>query len=252
LAQERASRYQRRKNKMTKGDVKSDKEVTKIMLGVLAVMLVTFIVVVVIKGYKPPVKLETPAEYVKDSTQKVVVEFTVQDRGTFQMELYNDKMPETVENFVSNIYNKSYVGKKFHRVDTYMLVAGGSDDEYDTMSSTELKFEQHEELVNVGRYAVGMVKHSETGDNSRVIFMISKANQENLSGEYSMFGKIIGISSENVVDAIALDDVISDVKIVSIDDVEYTGGYANSDVDSNADINAGANVEATATNNLNE
>lgn len=237
MALEQASRYQRRKNKMTKGDVATDKEVTKIMLGVLAVMLVTFIVVVFVHGYKPPVKLETPVEYVKDSTQKVVVEFTVQNRGAFQMELYNDKMPETVENFVSNIYNKAYVGKKFHRVDTYMLVAGGSDDEYDTMSSTELKFEQHEELVNVGKYAVGMVKHSETGDNSRVIFMISKANQENLSGEYSMFGKIIGISSENVVDAISLDDVISDVRIVSIDDVEYMGEYAN--------------VNAVATSNVN-
>lgn len=229
MAQGQKSRYQRRKDKMTKGDAQSDRELTKIMLGVLAVMVVTFIVVVVIRGYKPPVKLETPAEYVKDSAQKVVVEFTIQDRGAFQMELYNDKMPETVENFVSNIYNKTYVGQKFHRVDTYMLVAGGSDDEYDTMSSTELEFEQHEDLVNVGRYAVGMVKHTDTGDNSRVIFMISKANQENLSGEYSMFGKIIGISSENVVDNIKLDDIISDVRIVSIDDVEYTGGYVGGD-----------------------
>lgn len=238
MAQEQKSRYQRRKNKMTKGDAQSDRELTKIMLGVLAVMVVTFIVVVVIKGYKPPVKLETPAEYVKDSTQKVVVEFSIQNRGAFQMELYNDKMPETVENFVSNIYTKTYVGQKFHRVDTYMLVAGGSDDEYDNMSSTELEFEQHEDLVNVGRYAVGMVKHTETGDNSRVIFMISKANQESLSGEYSMFGKIVGISSENVVDNIALDDVISDVRIVSIDDVEYTGGYA--------DVGAGADSEPLA------
>ena len=59
------------------------------------------------------------------SGENPVVTVKMADGGTFKMELYPDKAPNTVNNFISLIENGFYNGLTFHRVETGLLIQGG-------------------------------------------------------------------------------------------------------------------------------
>ena len=66
--------------------------------------------------------------YIKKLTQKVenpIASIEVQDFGTIKIELYPDKAPETVKNFVTLANNGFYNGLTFHRVVKDFMIQGG-------------------------------------------------------------------------------------------------------------------------------
>lgn len=119
-------------------------------------------------------------------------------KGTIKIELYPDKAPETVKNFLSYVEKKHYDGTIFHRViPTFMIQGGGFGQgmkEKDTGSP--IKNESANGLSNA-RGTIAMARtgqpHSATAQffiNVRDNNMLDKEKSRDGWG-YCVFGKVI-------------------------------------------------------------
>ena len=94
------------------------------------------------------------------------VKFTT-SQGEFVVEVYPDKAPRTVENFLQYVRDKHYDGTVFHRViDNFMVQGGGYDARYVEKSTrAPVRHEGQEALAKGGaRNVVGTVAMARTGD----------------------------------------------------------------------------------------
>jgi peptidyl-prolyl cis-trans isomerase A (cyclophilin A) len=87
--------------------------------------------------------------------------------GDFVVELYPDKAPRTVENFLRYVRDKHYDGTVFHRViPNFMVQGGGYDARYvEKPTRPPVKHEGREALARGGpRNVVGTLAMARTGD----------------------------------------------------------------------------------------
>jgi len=159
------------------------------------------------------------------SALKVLMKTT---KGDIILELYPDKAPVTVENFLSYVDDKFYDGTIFHRVISDFMIQGGgyTEDFTKKPSRSPIKNEANNGLKNE-RGTIAMARtnepHSATNqffinhiDNS---FLDHTAKTEEGYG-YCVFGKVI--QGMDVIDAIAAvptdqDDAPEEtIKIISV------------------------------------
>ena len=87
--------------------------------------------------------------------------------GDIVIEVYPDKAPKTVENFLQYVKDKHYDGTVFHRViDNFMIQGGGFDTKYTQKPTrTPVTHEGREALVKGGsKNVVGTVAMARTND----------------------------------------------------------------------------------------
>ena len=87
--------------------------------------------------------------------------------GAFTLELYPDKAPKTVANFLQYVRDKHYDGTIFHRViPTFMVQGGGYDSQYaEKKTRAPLAHEGRQALAQGGdRNVVGTVAMARTND----------------------------------------------------------------------------------------
>jgi cyclophilin family peptidyl-prolyl cis-trans isomerase len=132
--------------------------------------------------------------------------------GDFVVEVYPDKAPKTVENFLQYVNDKHYDGTIFHRViGNFMVQGGGFDASYQqkpTRAPVEHEGRQaHEKGL---RNTVGTLSMARTSDpqSATAQFFINVADNRRLdpnaqSMGYTVFGKVV-----------AGMDVIETIKIV--------------------------------------
>ena len=87
--------------------------------------------------------------------------------GAIEAELYADKAPRTVANFVQYVQDKHYDGTVFHRViNNFMIQGGGYDARYQEKSTrAPVRHEGREALANGGpRNTVGTLAMARTND----------------------------------------------------------------------------------------
>ncbi len=87
--------------------------------------------------------------------------------GDFVIEVYPDKAPKTVENFLQYVKDKHYDGTVFHRViETFMVQGGGFDQQYvQKPTRPPVAHEGREALAKGGdRNVVGTVAMARTND----------------------------------------------------------------------------------------
>jgi peptidyl-prolyl cis-trans isomerase A (cyclophilin A) len=87
--------------------------------------------------------------------------------GDFVVELYPDKAPRTVENFLQYVRDKHYDGTIFHRViDNFMVQGGGYDTRYvERKSRPPIQHEGRDALTKGGlRNVVGTLAMARTND----------------------------------------------------------------------------------------
>jgi peptidyl-prolyl cis-trans isomerase A (cyclophilin A) len=87
--------------------------------------------------------------------------------GEFTVEVYPDKAPKTVENFLQYVRDKHYDGTVFHRViDNFMVQGGGYDASYaQKPTRPPVRHEGQEALAKGGpRNVVGTLAMARTGD----------------------------------------------------------------------------------------
>jgi len=128
--------------------------------------------------------------------------------GTIRVELDDEKAPETVKNFLTNVENGHYDGTVFHRVIKGFMVQGGGFEPGMSQKPTgsTIKNEASNGLKN-DKYTLAMARTS-APHSATAQFFINAADNEflNFKSEtpqgwgYAVFGRVI--SGQDVVDAI--------------------------------------------------
>ncbi len=128
------------------------------------------------------------------------------NRGDIKIELYPDKAPNTVNNFISLVSTGFYNGLIFHRVISGFMIQGGDpkgvgiggpgysirgEFAYNGFEKNDLKHD---------RGVISMAR-SMMPDSAGSQFFIMHKKSPHLDGQYAAFGKVV--DGMDVVDAIA-------------------------------------------------
>ena len=138
-----------------------------------------------------------------------VVTFTMQGGKTFKAELYPDKAPNTVNNFISLVRNHFYDGLPFHRVIEGFMIQGGDPAGNGTGGpgyTIKGEFRSNGYPANDIKHLRGVLSmaRSMMPDSAGSQFFIMHRNAAHLDGQYAAFGKVT--EGMEVVDSIAVVD----------------------------------------------
>jgi len=131
------------------------------------------------------------------------------NRGTIVLELYPDKAPKTVANFLQYVKEGQYTGTVFHRViDGFMIQGGGFDKD---MRQKPTRAPVENEAANGLKNDVGTIAMARTPDphSASAQFFINLKNNDFLNFReptpqgygYTVFGKVV--AGMDVVEKIA-------------------------------------------------
>jgi cyclophilin family peptidyl-prolyl cis-trans isomerase len=130
--------------------------------------------------------------------------------GGFTLELYPDKAPETVANFLNYVEKGYYSGLIFHRVIKGFMIQGGgfSSDMVQKETAPPIKNEADNGLTNE-KYTIAMAR-TNVVNSATSQFFINTANNKNLDHRdksqagygYCVFGKVI--EGTEVIDKIEM------------------------------------------------
>lgn len=134
------------------------------------------------------------------------------NKGTIELELYDDKVPKTVENFETLAGKGFYDGLKFHRVIADFMVQTGCPQGTGT-GGPGYKFadEFHPSLKHSGPGILSMANAGPNSNGSQ--FFITHVATPWLDGKHSVFGKVT--KGQEIVDAIRQGDVMKKVTVVT-------------------------------------
>lgn len=135
------------------------------------------------------------------------------NEGDFVVEVYPDKAPRTVENFLQYVKEKHYDGTIFHRViNNFMVQGGGYDSAYaEKKTRAPVVHEGREALAKGGpKNIVGTLAMARTNDPNSATsqFFINVKDNDFLNPStqapgYTVFGKVIsGIDVVNKIKAV--------------------------------------------------
>ncbi len=134
------------------------------------------------------------------------IKISVRDYGEITAELYPDKAPITVENFVKLVGENFYSGLIFHRViKGFMIQGGGYTEDFRETDADSIKgeFSANGCVTNDIKHKRGVLSMARTmiPDSASSQFFIMHKDAPHLDGQYAAFGMVTdGIE---VVDAIA-------------------------------------------------
>lgn len=206
---------------------------------ILSVLVVAFIIFIVWLGSLPP---KTPVISETATTTPGVTE-TIQttetintkpmttatittNKGVITLELFADKSPKTVTNFVKLANEGFYNGTRFHRVIKGFMIQGGDPLSRDLSMSGRWGtggpgYSFEDEIDNANHNDVGTISMANSGPNTNGSqFFINTAPNNFLDTKHTVFGRVI--SGMEVVTAIestktgANDRPVEDMVIESI------------------------------------
>jgi len=126
-------------------------------------------------------------------------------RGPIKVELYPDKAPLTVANFVNLAKRGFYDGLNFHRVIADFMIQGGCP-EGSGRGGPGYRFE--DETNNGVRHERGVLSMANAGPNTNGSqFFITHVATPWLDGKHTVFGKVL--EGLDVVDAVQQGDLIN-------------------------------------------
>ncbi len=135
-----------------------------------------------------------------------MIQIQVRDYGTMTAELFPEKAPATVENFLKLIEEGFFNGLIFHRViEGFMIQGGGYDEsmEHKDAPSIAGEFTQNGFSGNDLKHERGVLSMARTSDPNSASsqFFIMHQNAPHLDNQYAGFG--ILTEGFDVLDAIA-------------------------------------------------
>jgi len=131
------------------------------------------------------------------------------DRGPIKIELYPDKAPLTVANFVNLAKRGFYDGLNFHRVIADFMIQGGCP-EGSGRGGPGYKFE--DETRNGVKHERGVLSMANAGPNTNGSqFFITHVATPWLDGKHTVFGKVV--EGLEAVDKVKQGDAIKSVRI---------------------------------------
>jgi peptidyl-prolyl cis-trans isomerase A (cyclophilin A) len=136
-------------------------------------------------------KYSTPPTASLDAgkTYTAVIETTL---GTMEVELFADKAPETVGNFVGLAHDGFYDGIIFHRVIDGFMIQGGDPDGQGT-GGPGYKFKDEQSALKLPHDGAGVLSMANAGPNTNGSqFFITLEATPHLNGRHAVFGKVTG------------------------------------------------------------
>ena len=135
-----------------------------------------------------------------------VIKITVRNFGTMTAELYPDKAPATVANFLSLIEKGFFEGLIFHRViKGFMIQGGGFDEGFSQKHADAIKgeFKANGFMTNDLHHARGVLSMARTQDPNSASsqFFVMHQDAAYLDAQYAGFGMLT--DGFDVLDAIA-------------------------------------------------
>ncbi len=179
----------------------------RMLLGILLVGI--FVFAGCARHVEMPGKTEEPTEVFTTSFEEgeiVNVKITMQDGGVMELELYPDKAPETVQNFVDLAEAGFYNGLTFHRIVEGFMIQGG-DPEGTGMGGSDKNirgefagngFEKND--ISHERGVISMAR-AQNPNSASSQFFICHDDATFLDGQYAAFGKMT--NGFDVLDALA-------------------------------------------------
>lgn len=127
--------------------------------------------------------------------EKPLVTMTMEDGGEVEIELYPNKAPNTVNNFIALIEDNFYDGLIFHRVIPDFMIQGGDPEGTgmgDPGYSIKGEFSSND-FDNDLKHEPGVLSmaRSQDPDSAGSQFFIVTGDGSHLDGEYAAFGKVI-------------------------------------------------------------
>ena len=156
---------------------------------------------------------ENTVELSKYKTENPLVAMYIENYGAIVMELYPDKAPNTVNNFISLVSSGFYDDNSFHRLVPGFVLQGGDPNGDGTggpgysikgefknngFDGNDLK---HKEKI------VSMARSSDM-DSAGSQFFIMLGTSSYLDGDYAAFGKVI--DGFSIIEEIEDEEVVSD------------------------------------------
>lgn len=134
-------------------------------------------------------------------------------KGDFDIQLFADKAPVTVNNFVFLARDGFYDGLKFHRVISDFMIQGG-DPQGTGTGGPGYKWNDEPGALQLKHDSPGILSMANAGANTNGSqFFITHIPTPHLNGKHAVFGKVMG-DGQQVVNAIRQGDVISSITIV--------------------------------------
>ena len=139
-------------------------------------------------------------------------------KGDIILDLFHDKARLTVANFITLSQKGFYNNLTFHRVIEDFMIQGGCPIGTGTGDpGYKFKDEFHKDLKHD---QPGMLSMANSGPNTNGSqFFITHVATPWLDKKHSIFGKVSGSDSQEVVNSIQQDDMITDIEIEG--DIEY-------------------------------
>ena len=159
---------------------------------------------------------ESAGQESQQENNNPVVTVEMANGGVFQIELYPDKAPNTVNNFISLVQKGYYDGIIFHRVEAGLLVQGGDPNGPGIGGpGYQIKGEfSNNGVENDLKHTTGVISMARTMlsyDTAGSQFFICLTDLPSLDGDYATFGKVI--SGMDVVQKIAVGDTMKKVTV---------------------------------------
>ena len=133
------------------------------------------------------------------------------DDGIMTVEFYYEKAPKTVANFIELAGDRFYDGKTFHRLEPGYFIQGGcpkGDGTGIRLDGKRIPAEFNGQIHEKG--TVSMALLGDDPDSASCQFFICNTRQKDWDGRYTVFGKLVGDESYEVLDRLMLTEVDAD------------------------------------------
>lgn len=135
-----------------------------------------------------------------------IVTFKMTSGKTFKVELFPDKAPNTVNNFLFLVNNGFYDGVIFHRIIAGFMIQGGDPNGTGTGGPgyhIKGEFSSNGFTQNDIKHVRGVISmaRAQHPDSAGSQFFVMHEDSEHLDGQYAAFGKVI--EGMDTVDQIA-------------------------------------------------
>lgn len=134
----------------------------------------------------------------------------VTEIGTIRVEMYEDKAPVTAGHFI-DLVNNGYFNDKayFYRNEPGFVIQGGISAPQDPSSKTAPNVPWEDTGLPNTKYTISMARSGQQGDQASSgtgssEFFINLNDNAGLDNQYAyvVFGKVVGVSSESVVNQV--------------------------------------------------
>lgn len=151
-------------------------------------------------------------DMVIDPKKKYTARFDT-SKGVIEVELFADRAPLTVNNFVFLARDGFYDGLTFHRVIENFMIQGG-DPSGNGTGGPGYKWNDEQAALKI-KHERGSLSMANAGANTNGSqFFITHIVTDWLNGKHAVFGKVKSDADQKVVDSIQQRDFINSVTIV--------------------------------------